>query len=358
LIAHVDNEVVTRIYNLHIHSKIHQWLLNSREGVASITTIANGQDLVSIPGTRRVQVLDFISRGIHYGAKDPARASAALRAALNQRRGKRPSSYPFISGDSFRSICNHVWEEGSRVLKPYDIREGDLIFCQSDLLEEFESRILTEIDSSVTLVLGNSDRNFSSELALFRQRYPGLTLFAQNLDQSVVGTSPLPIGLENAWRAHHGIPRFFNVTRKQDHEKLIRIMWSFSSHTNPKERALAATWLAKCDLADKVEHLSARKHRKALSSYAFVAAPQGHGIDTHRTWEAMYVGSIPIVQRSFMTEEYEKLGLPLWVIDSYEDLLDVDEMQLQRKYHELKPKFDARELWADFWFDRLKGLHP
>jgi hypothetical protein len=53
----------------------------------------------------------------------------------------------------------------------------------------------------------------------------------------------------------------------------------------------------------------------ALGKYAFVAAPAGHGIDTHRVWDSLYAGAVPIVASSGLDSLYRSLPviiLPDW----------------------------------------------
>ena len=56
-----------------------------------------------------------------------------------------------------------------------------------------------------------------------------------------------------------------------------------------------------------------------------------------------------------MTEFYESLGLPIWLLDSYSDFVGIDESQLRNKYEELRPKFDSQTLWIDFWSNRIRS---
>ena len=46
---------------------------------------------------------------------------------------------------------------------------------------------------------------------------------------------------------------------------------------------------------------------EAHGDYAFVASPRGLGLDTHRTWEALFLGSIVIVRSSSIDELFEDL---------------------------------------------------
>jgi hypothetical protein len=50
----------------------------------------------------------------------------------------------------------------------------------------------------------------------------------------------------------------------------------------------------------------------------FVASPHGHGLDCHRTWEALVLGCIPIVRTSLLDPLYD--GLPVWIVDEWSDV--------------------------------------
>ena len=132
-------------------------------------------------------------------------------------------------------------------------------------------------------------------------------------------------------------------------------MWAFDVETNPIVRKNAANELVNIPIADRLGLLTPKLHRSALTAYSFVASPPGNGLDCHRTWEAMYLGCVPIVLRSHMTQSYEALGLPVWLIDSFEELRDLTEGQLQAKYLELGPKFESEAMWASYWISRIRG---
>ena len=53
-----------------------------------------------------------------------------------------------------------------------------------------------------------------------------------------------------------------------------------------------------------------------LSKYKFILSPPGAGIDCHRTWEALYCGTIPIVISSSINELYE--DLPVLTVSSWD----------------------------------------
>jgi hypothetical protein len=56
----------------------------------------------------------------------------------------------------------------------------------------------------------------------------------------------------------------------------------------------------------------------ALTQYAFVISPNGRGPDCHRTWEAMWARSVPIVVTSPLDKLYE--GFPVRIVHTWTDV--------------------------------------
>ena len=102
-----------------------------------------------------------------------------------------------------------------------------------------------------------------------------------------------------------------------------------------------------------MEQLKQEDYLKTISEYKFIASPEGNGIDCHRTWEAMYLRSIPIVERNATTEYFEKIGLPLVLIDDWKELGTWNEEKISRKYDELRTKFDSEALYINYWFELI-----
>ena len=54
-----------------------------------------------------------------------------------------------------------------------------------------------------------------------------------------------------------------------------------------------------------------------LARHRFAVAPRGNGADTHRFWECLYLGVVPITGRSWHTEHWERQGLPVVLVDDW-----------------------------------------
>lgn len=57
---------------------------------------------------------------------------------------------------------------------------------------------------------------------------------------------------------------------------------------------------------------------RTMSQYAFCASPHGHGLDCHRTWEALALGCIPIVKSSALDDLYAQF--PVWIVNDWSEV--------------------------------------
>ncbi len=343
----------TRIFNLHLHSKVHKILLSQSFSIENLITLANKKDSHLLRGTRITQLGWHLKKAYFAVKADPERLKVELSWRLNAALSLRPTSNPFISGDTFRAISHHKWESGSKYIDTEKVKAGDIIFCESELFPELIESVISKLNVKTVVILGNSDKNHrqSEVKELGSQNCPAV--YAQNMVEAISKFKVLPIGIENAWRSKHGRISLEKVNKSSTTNRTFRVMWGFTVVTNPKVRIEALAALEKTNVADRIHAVNPKKHQDLLQKYAFVACPEGNGIDTHRTWEAIYFKCVPIVMRSFMSEYYERIGLPVWVIDSYDQLIGVEESFLESKYKSLENKFDSSAVWVNYWIEQI-----
>lgn len=94
-----------------------------------------------------------------------------------------------------------------------------------------------------------------------------------------------------------------------------------------------------------------------LSSMAeadFVLCPRGNGLDTHRIWEALYMGTYPIVRRHSMIEDLVS-GLPVWVVDEWQECLPLEKRR--RMWEDLSEgHWQWGKLRQSYWNAQLAEL--
>ena len=87
-----------------------------------------------------------------------------------------------------------------------------------------------------------------------------------------------------------------------------------------------------------------------IKSSKFVFCPRGNGIDTHRLWETLYMGSYPIVKYENAHQLFT--DLPILFI---KDWNDIDEDFLNRKYEEFNnTNWNLDKLKLSYWLDFIK----
>ena len=87
-----------------------------------------------------------------------------------------------------------------------------------------------------------------------------------------------------------------------------------------------------------------------LRSSKFVFCPRGNGIDTHRIWESLYMGSMPIVK--YENTHHLFTDLPILFIKEWHE---INEGFLNEKYEEMINKeWNMDKLKISFWLNFIK----
>jgi hypothetical protein len=89
---------------------------------------------------------------------------------------------------------------------------------------------------------------------------------------------------------------------------------------------------------------------KNQSEYAFVVSPMGNGMDCHRTWEALMLGCIVIVEKSPLNILYK--DLPVLILD---DWSQITQELLDNTIEKFKNNsYDYNKLTLKYWVNKIK----
>lgn len=263
----------------------------------------------------------------------------------------RPSSKPFISGDTFRGFANHVFDE-SKNLNTENIKERDTVFVSGNLIDIFFKYFHPKINERYILLTHNSDRNINEKEASYLDEKI-LHWYAQNLGVINKNISLLPIGLENLRRLKYGRKKWFSNDLKN--VKTNNILFSFDLTTNYLKRQKAYDELS-TNLAYQL-FASPNEYFNQLSKSKFVIAPEGNGYDTHRIWESLIFKTFPIMLNSKFTENLKTIGVPGIYLQNWSELTQFDDEALNKKYRELL-KVDSKKLTSfKFWSNKINNLN-
>src|SRR5271170_245325 len=143
----------------------------------------------------------------YIGILIPLSTASSCAAPLHQ------SSYPFISGDTFRSIADHIIDETNQPFCAHNVAPYDIIFVKTDYIGYFFATIHQNINNPYILITHNSDyspiyrktRPFGHQvydLSGFLYDKKLVAWFAQNSDYAHPKLKPIPIGLANSYWPH------------------------------------------------------------------------------------------------------------------------------------------------------------
>ena len=229
------------------------------------------------------------------------------------------------------------------------------IYAKTEHRNEALWIILENPNKKFTLVTHNSD------VSLYPQSIPHNLnrWFAQNRCWNHPRVFSLPIGLENK----HWFPYKTNVMINTPYckDRLVKAFVQCNPDTHPERKKLIKSM--NHDAVDM--HQGSNGNEKThglfmnnLAKYAFCVCPRGNGIDTHRLWEALYMGCIPIVKNyiahEFYYQDREEMKTHQLPIVTVEDWSQITPDFLQDQYNKIHSSaFVSNLLSMQYWAERI-----
>ena len=247
-------------------------------------------------------------------------------------------------------------------LYEYELKLEDII-CSDKYLQSFPD-IYIKTDhlyngtprlQSHLIVSGHSDLSVTTSLY---ERYRPRVWYSINAESHYV--HGIPLGITNYYADRPIFSIYGNkeqmITVSQrvvDRSKLLYM--NFNVHTYPSERMLLQSMYKHCSYVTYDEPESTLEGRERylinLRSHTFTLCPRGNGIDTHRIWEALYMGCIPIVKNNVVHKDWKDLPI-LW-IDEWDC---ITEDFLHRSYTSMLEKnYTFEKLKVQYWIDRIRS---
>jgi len=259
-----------------------------------------------------------------------------------------PSSKPFLTGDTFRQLSTTTYCN-----KKLDLNKNEIIFVELYLLKFFQDQI-NDIKKSFILISHNGDNLVNEQYDKIINNKFLIKWYSANVVIKNKKIIPIPIGLQNRNCHHFGVTSHFKNLRINKQKKIPRVFCSFNFDTNPKIRKKALKTLIRLESVDVINGLTAHEYRKILSTYMFVASPEGNGVDTYRTWESLYLNAIPIVIRNNLYSQFK--NFPALVLDDWRELGSYTEHDLKKIYKiNLKKLKSCKYIWYDYWKKNIQS---
>ena len=261
----------------------------------------------------------------------------------------RKCSYPFISGDTFLSIsdCFIIKGKSSPGIISDD-KKKQKIFIENDLLSEVWVREYAKDFKIVILHNGDEVPKLKYLEELTDKK---IYIFGTNIKFLNQYIKPIPIGIENAHHKKNGNLDYYNPVNMSDRkkEKTNLIFASFSVNTEVRKEYQKV--LQKYNI-ENIFNLSLDVFRTKLNNSYFTISPPGNGLDCHRTWEALYHKSVPVIERKYYL--FSHIDLPILVVDKLEEFLNYSNQKKLNIYKCLTDKYNEK-IYMQWWINYINS---
>jgi hypothetical protein len=246
------------------------------------------------------------------------------------------------------------------------------IYICSDAIINFCTNFFPKIKSPFNLISGDSDLliddKFIDQFQIKNLLASDLLInwFAQNCTANRSKLAQLPIGLDYHTMWENPGLWGLSVQSPIAQEKQLLSILSTSKDLSKRYFLAYSNWHFAINRGDRKvcfetlnpelcfyekNHLPRESTWRRQSEFMFVISPEGAGLDCHRTWETILLGSIPVVKKSPFTNIFE--NLPVLQLDSWSDL--TTELLLQTLNNFMSSKFDFQKLFLKKWINKING---
>jgi len=271
------------------------------------------------------------------------------------------------------------WQD--QLVKLAEDRES-LLYSKRDFLygsgvwRERPVRALTQRrqESIDTVILGHSDFPLSCvDLFHLKRKIRPRRIFASNLScgfkpATLFNARPIPLGLTNPTResfahtvlgnaAHFALA--YDLTPSVAAQGEERLYINFTTRNAPRDRESALKIAENSAFAMiRTPEISNRGRVRYLSEIrknGLVVCPAGNGLDTHRFYETLLMGALPVVlKHSYSDRLARHLELPCIAISSWRDLLKIDQLREKASLVRNRP-FTLKALRGSHWRAEIAG---
>lgn len=240
----------------------------------------------------------------------------------------------YIAGDRIQAIAQAQYDVGR---SPQDVQllmRQPVVYVKTDFWER-GLNALRQRSKPCVLITHNSDIAITEKI--YKHKPPSVKVwFAVNVEYKADDLIPIPLGCEN--KRSPGYSGDMKVINQYANDRLPRPHLCFLN-CNPRtwkevrepliEKFKEEPWVHYepygCPFDRTMELTRASK---------FVLCPRGNGIDTHRFWEAVYLGAIPVVETATPFCSWSE-SIPMLTVDC---LQNVTKDMLEQTWKDIKSK--------------------
>ncbi len=209
-----------------------------------------------------------------------------------------------------------------------NIKENDIIFVKTDLLPQFFRFLYNKISTKIILLTGVAGVDVNIEYKKYLDEDKIIKWIGCNICFEHPKVVKIPIGFEEPERRRGGpadtgeggdqILLQDNYTnRKKIDDKEDKLLITYLGNTHNSRNTIIDYFKNK-DFVYFADKMNFDYYMKTINRYKFVLSPRGAGTDTHRFWEILLMGSIPVVEKNCLYDLYNKF--PCIIVEDFKEV--------------------------------------
>ena len=262
----------------------------------------------------------------------------------------------WIIGEKFVDIADMVfYPEGVKDCNPLKntfcplcLKEMNVVYTHTLYVKQLFEKI-NRLNCKFIVITHNCDENVDET---YKIPANVVRWFSQNVNVCHPKIESIPIGLENSkW--------FKSVSKKEKMEQKLSEPRSYKNlaylninvNTYPVERVPVFELFKDKQFVNVEKGINGQGfdfYIDNIYNHKFVICPRGNGLDTHRIWETLYLGSIPVVRKDINNWFYK--SLPILYVNSWND---VTEDFLNSMWPEYSSANNKRMLEFEYWKNKI-----
>lgn len=266
----------------------------------------------------------------------------------------------WIQGDKFKAIADWLYAPEIKSGEDYDnlqntldlksLKDNDIIYTHTFYVKQlFE--VISKIDTKLRIITHNSDQNVDESYQL-----PSNVIkwYAQNVNVVNPRIESIPIGLEN--------DRWYPELRKKEkmadkNKEMIHfknlVYMNYNISNNPARRQPVYDLLKGKSWVTTEEGKNGQNFDSYINNiyhHKYVICPEGNGMDTHRTWETLYMGTIPIEKKNINNSFH--VDMPILLVNEWSE---ITVELLTVIWPDLFCKRNIKKLTFDYWKNKIRN---
>jgi len=248
----------------------------------------------------------------------------------------RRNSYPFLACDTYFFLADIQLENEGDLHKLENGKSESVVYLNGNVTESVFHKIEEIMEARnerfTAIIIGDADIPPSNSILKKLSIHFSEIYCVNHPQDNKSNIKSIPLGLESQRYESAGrVQNFLKVPHFEKPKRGISLLVAWNDETFVQERRMARKVLRNSPLTFEIK---SRVPAKLVHSYMrrslMVACPRGNGLDTHRFWESLYLGALPVILKRNSISEYKKW--PRVELESWDEFLAWDQQEILEVY--------------------------